>query len=187
MTEATVQWEGRCKAKFTLLLDLCSLRQFLHQSAAIANWNCICLVLLVSNHAENFEAALVPGSGELHRRKVCPLSESHRLLQPIHRRGVLQSARQWQGGGGTSLDTENIYMFQMFLTCRMRCVFEIQWYGALFHWMYWSNATVNLQCWDFCRFCKCSFATLSELPEILSNSFSVWRSLLVASYFLFFN
>lgn len=53
------------------------------------------------NHVEKLGAAL-PGSGELHWRKVSSLSESYRLLRPIHRRGLLQSTRQWQGGGGTS-------------------------------------------------------------------------------------
>lgn len=49
------------------------------------------------SHVQDLGASAASGSGELHRRGVCALPESHRLLQPLHRRGVLQSARQRPG------------------------------------------------------------------------------------------
>ena len=54
----------------------------------------------VVSHGEGI-GGTPPGPGELHRREVCFLSEPHRLLRPLHRRGVLQSPGQRQGGGGT--------------------------------------------------------------------------------------
>lgn len=107
MTEGlAVKWEDPFKARWTSLCGCipvtrdisCSSLQSFSQSFFFFFF--ICLEASVDSHVEDLGAAF--GSGELHRREVCALPESHWLLRPLHRRGVLQSAWQWRGGGGTS-------------------------------------------------------------------------------------
>lgn len=115
-------WEESVQVQVYLSTDISSVTL---QSVVTFSISCISLAASVDSHVEDLGASLIPGSGELHRREVRALSESHRLLWSLHWRGVLQSAWQRRGGGRPSniIVAFLLYCTMMFpLQCTNLCI-----------------------------------------------------------------
>lgn len=106
---------------FSLQLDACHWRILPAADCYPFSLCCVSFEASVDSHVEDLGSVLIPGSGELHRREVRPLSESHRLLRPVHRRGLLQSAWQRRGGGGTLERGHPIWVLCFYTTLCIWC------------------------------------------------------------------